>query len=93
MALLLERSSPRSMRPDLVVEILSPNETPSELDGKVRDYFASGTRLLWVIDPIARAVEVLHADLTAQGLPETQILDGAEVLSGFALPSDSCLRG
>ena len=39
-----------SAAPDLVVEILSPNETAAELDAKVRDYFASGTRLLWVVN-------------------------------------------
>lgn len=74
-----------SAAPDLVVEILSPSETAADLDAKVRDYFASGTRLLWVIDPIARAVDVLTPDMRAR-LAETETLEGADVLPAFALP-------
>ncbi len=75
-----------SAAPDLVVEILSPNETAAELDAKVRDYFVSGTRLVWVVDPIARVVDVLAAETPAHRLSETEILDGADVLPAFAFP-------
>jgi Uma2 family endonuclease len=72
--------------PDLVVEILSPNETASELDGKLRDYRAAGTELVWVVDPIARVVHVRIAGAPERRLSEPEMLDGAEVLPGFAIP-------
>jgi Uma2 family endonuclease len=38
--------------PDLVVEILSSGNTMAEIEEKIAEYFANGTRLLWVIIPI-----------------------------------------
>ena len=42
--------------PDLVVEILSPSNSASAMQGKVLDYLEAGTRLVWVVDPRRRAV-------------------------------------
>src|SRR5438445_3970139 len=36
--------------PDLAVEVLSENNTRAEIDDPLKDFFASGTRLAWVID-------------------------------------------
>src|SRR5690242_20702927 len=38
------------LAPDLAVEIRSPNETWRHLDGKARDYFAAGSRMVWFIE-------------------------------------------
>ncbi|MGH7620125.1 MAG: Uma2 family endonuclease, partial [Gemmatimonadaceae bacterium] len=35
--------------PDLVVEIISPNETTADLESKLSDYRSAGTVLVWVI--------------------------------------------
>lgn len=72
--------------PDLVVEILSPNETNSELEEKLRDYRAAGTRLVWVIDPAARAVSVRSTSAPERRVSEGDDLDGGDVLPGFTLP-------
>ncbi|HKO14847.1 MAG TPA: Uma2 family endonuclease [Gemmatimonadaceae bacterium] len=37
--------------PDLAIEVLSPSETASALQEKLDDYAASGTPLVWVVDP------------------------------------------
>jgi Uma2 family endonuclease len=75
--------------PDLAVEILSEGNTPAEIDQKRREFFAAGTKLIWVIDPEDRTVEV-YADRTRPDLMtllrETDTLDGGAVLPGFALP-------
>src|SRR6266478_4758128 len=47
--------------PDLAVEILSPNNTRAEIDERLRDFFASGTRLAWIINPETECVEVCHS--------------------------------
>jgi len=47
--------------PDLVVEVLSPNDNPMDLQQKVRDYLEAGARRVWVVAPEARTVTVLSA--------------------------------
>ena len=32
--------------------------TVAEMEQKLREYFDSGTRLVWIIDPVARSVAV-----------------------------------
>lgn len=75
-----------SVAPDLVVEILSPSESSSMLDDKCRDYRAAGTRLIWVVDPVRRGVEVHHESHALDWVPEPGVLNGADVIAGFALP-------
>jgi Uma2 family endonuclease len=75
--------------PDLAVEVLSDGNTVAEIDRKRREFFAAGTRLIWVIDPDGRTVEV-YADPRQPDLMTllraTDTLDGGAVLPGFALP-------
>jgi Uma2 family endonuclease len=73
--------------PDLAVEVLSENNTPEEMDRKLREYFLAGVRLVWMIDPRKRTAEVYTApDGPVAVLNETQSLDGGDVLPGFTLP-------
>ena len=76
-----------SVAPDLVVEVLSPSETAEELEDKLRDYHAAGTELMWVVDPVARVVNVRSADALERTLSEAETLDGGDVLPGFAIPA------
>jgi Uma2 family endonuclease len=73
--------------PDLVVEILSENNTPREIERKRQEYFAAGAKLMWVIDPEARVVAV-YAGKTGNPvvLTAADALDGGAVLPGFTLP-------
>lgn len=69
--------------PELVVEILSPSDAASELTQKLREYFASGVRLVWVVDPAARCV-FAHRSLTeVREFREADQLPGGDVLPGF----------
>jgi Uma2 family endonuclease len=72
--------------PDLAVEILSEGNTPAEMERKLRDYFLSGTRLVWYIDPQRRTVRVYANPDQCIELGERQTLDGGAVLPGFSLP-------
>ena len=75
-----------TVAPDLVVEIISPNETAAELEEKLIDYFAAGTAMAWVIDPAMRTASVRRVDGSAKPLSAADALDGADVLPGFVLP-------
>ena len=72
--------------PDLAVEVLSRGNTKAEMARKRAEYFASGVRLVWEVDPIARIVTVFEAPDRSLVLDESQVLDGGDVLPGFALP-------
>ena len=72
--------------PDLAVEVLSAGNTWQEMDRKLHDYFTAGVRLVWYVDPAARAVTVYTAPDRFTRLSEGQILDGGDVLPGFTLP-------
>jgi Uma2 family endonuclease len=74
--------------PDLVVEILSPSNTASEIDEKVRICLAAGVRLVWVVDPAAEVVTGYEPDGVARLRRPGEVLDGAPVLPGFRLPLD-----
>jgi Uma2 family endonuclease len=69
--------------PDLVVEVISPNDLASDLRAKVQDFFSAGVRMIWLVDPVTRTVEVLRNDKTAAWLGEGDEIDGSDVLPGF----------
>jgi Uma2 family endonuclease len=72
--------------PDLAVEVLSESNTPGEMARKRQEYFAAGVRLVWVVDPEARTVEVFTTPEHCTVLHEEHTLEGGEVLPGLTLP-------
>ena len=77
-----------NIHPDLAVEVLSPSNTDEEMDEKLQDYFASGTALVWLVEPDTRSVLVLTGPDRTTGIRLTvaDTLDGGTVLPGFRLP-------
>jgi Uma2 family endonuclease len=65
--------------PDAVVEVKSPRDRRSDIADKVRVYLASGTRVVFLVDPSTRVVTVCDA----RG---EQRLDDKEVITHAALP-------
>jgi Uma2 family endonuclease len=74
-----------AIAPDLAVEVLSESNTKREMARKRREYFASGTRLVWEVDPESRTVAVYDAPERFQMLSEADNLDGGDLLPGFTL--------
>jgi len=68
------------------VEVVSPAETDHQVQDKVMEYLAHGTRLVWVVRPRQRTVTVYRPDGSARVLGETDALDGEDVVPGFRLP-------
>src|SRR5574337_639512 len=44
--------------PDLAVEVVSPSNKPRDILNKVESYIACGTRLVWVVYPDDKVVDV-----------------------------------
>jgi Uma2 family endonuclease len=72
------------LAPDLVVEVLSPNDRPGEVLQKVGDWLSAGSRLAWVVDPTPRRARVYRADGSESLLGEGDVLEGEDVLPGFS---------
>src|SRR6476620_6000556 len=47
--------------PDLAVEVLSPSNTPEEMETKLKEYFASGARLVWYVEPELKTARAFTA--------------------------------
>ena len=80
-----DREKVSTLPPRLIVEVLSEDNTPAEIDKKLRELFASGCRLAYVIDPRARTAR-RHAspdDFAVIAVDGT--LDGGDVLPDFAV--------
>lgn len=71
--------------PDLVVEVLSPDDRPGEVLAKVADWLGAGTRLVWVVDPDRMAARVYRADGSESVMGIDGWLDGEDLLPGFTL--------
>lgn len=72
--------------PDLVVEIVSPNDDQDNVFNKARMWLSFGVRLVWVVQPEARSVEVHRSGTTVAVVGEDGQLDGLDVLPGFTCP-------
>ncbi|MEW5986301.1 MAG: Uma2 family endonuclease [Chloroflexota bacterium] len=72
--------------PDLVVEIISPNDLWSEVNEKIEEYFTIGVERVWVGDPKTHTVRVYRTPTDVERLNEKDVLYGEGVLVGFALP-------
>jgi Uma2 family endonuclease len=71
--------------PDFAVEILSPSSRWSEVEEKIADYLAPGTRLVWVVDPGDRRAVVRYPDRPPRVVAVGGSLDGEDVVPGFSL--------
>jgi Uma2 family endonuclease len=73
------------LAPDLAIEILREGNTASEMERKLREYFAAGCRLVWHVDPVTRTVRVYKDPTTFELVGVDGVLDGGEVLPGFTV--------
>jgi Uma2 family endonuclease len=69
--------------PDLAVEVVSPGDTAFDIRDKVDQYRTAGTRLIWVIYPSLRKVDVYQPDGTSYEVKADRTLDGGDVLPGL----------
>lgn len=88
---LIGRLGYAALAPDLLAEVLSPDDKPAEVLAKVADWLAAGTKLVWVIDPERREGRVYRQDGSLSVLQESDSLDGEGVLPGFRCPMKSVL--
>ena len=72
--------------PDLVVEVVSPSDRPREVADKAAMWLSHGVRIVWVVRPANRTIEVHRPAADMRTLSESETLDGLDVLPGFTCP-------
>ena len=80
-------ATPVLVRPDLVIEIVSPDDTVSDMLAKIGEYLAAGIPRIWVIDPYQRTVvEADHGGIRRcpTGILETELVGGIDFHALFA---------
>jgi Uma2 family endonuclease len=69
--------------PDFAAEVVSPSNTPEEVQEKMAEYLANGLRSGWLIDPYEAAVYIYRAGKPVEHRIHPEILTGDPVLPGF----------
>jgi Uma2 family endonuclease len=72
--------------PDLVAEIVSPNDTAEQLMRKVDQFLAAGCQCVWVIYPAERKVHAYEPNDQVRVLGVGKSLEAPKALPGFSLP-------
>ena len=78
--------------PELVVEILSPENRHVDMRQKVQEYLAIGVRLVLVVDPDDRTIVAHRPGGTVLRFVEGDAVPCDDVLSGFSLPVTAALE-
>lgn len=72
--------------PDLVVEVISPNDTAAEVQQKIEEWLSAGARLVWAMYPDTRSVVAYRGLADVRVYTESDTLDAAPVLPDFTCP-------
>ena len=79
-----DRRKAFSIPPDLAVEIVSPTDVLFRVFEKALTYLSAGTRLVWVIEPVAKTVTVYRSETDIETFTREATLTGEDVVEGFS---------
>lgn len=72
--------------PDLVIEIVSPNDTAEQLMHRVNQFLAAGCQCVWIVYPAEKKVHAYGPNDDVRIFNESKTLEAPALLPGFALP-------
>jgi Uma2 family endonuclease len=75
--------------PDLIVEVISPNDKAYEVEEKVEMFLKAGVPLIWVVHPNVRTIRIIRGDGSTTLLRESDELTGEDIIPGFTCPVSS----
>lgn len=81
-------------RPDLAIEIQSPDQSAANLMRKAQEYIKAGVQIVWVIEPTKKIAAVFrqgqakHATVQSDGL-----LSGEHLIPGFQIELSKLFEG
>lgn len=74
------------LAPDLVTEVASPSQGQAEMRVKAERWMSAGVRVVWLVFPEARTVEVWRGGALERVVTIQEELSGEEVLPDFVFP-------
>lgn len=81
-----------AVAPDFAIEIVSPGNTPGEIERRIAIYLQVGTRMIWAVYPRQRQVVVHTPGEAPRVYTESDDLPGGDVLPGLVIPVASIFR-
>jgi Uma2 family endonuclease len=78
--------------PELVVEILSPEDSINDAFDKFDEYFGGGCTLGWLVLPEDEAIWAISPERTVSRFCRSDTLTGFHLLPGFQVPVDSIFK-
>lgn len=78
--------------PDLAVEIVSPHDRYTEVEQKVAEWLAHGTKMVIVVNPRRRSLAVHRSDTEVRYLTIDDQLDGEDIVPGWTMPVRDLFR-
>src|SRR5262249_28598598 len=70
--------------PALAVEVISPSNTAQDMAKKTQQYLNADSRLVWIVYPSLRMVEI-HSPSGTRQVREPELLEAADLLPGFSV--------
>jgi Uma2 family endonuclease len=74
--------------PDLAIEVISPTNTPHEINQRVSDFFAAGSTRVWLVYPEHRDIYI-HGAAGVVRRRGDETLEDPELLPGFSVKVSS----
>lgn len=71
--------------PDLAIEVLLPDDRMTEVNTKVNEWLAAGTRSVWVVDPLNQTVTIYRKDGQILRYSAADTIRDEPTLPGFTL--------
>jgi len=81
-----------NVAPELVAEVLSPNDPWSEVTEKVEAFLRAGVDRVWVVDPRLRRISSYWTPTKVRHFHEGETLSDEELLPGFQLDVSEIFR-
>ena len=74
-----------ALAPDLVAEILSPDDRPGEVLAKIGEWLDARGEIAWLIDPDRGTAQVYRSDGSVAAVAPDGTLEGESVLPGLSV--------
>lgn len=71
--------------PELIIEILSPNNSIIEEESKIHEYFQAGCKVVWHIYPSIQKVKVYYSPKQIKICTDKDICDGGSAITDFQI--------
>lgn len=79
----VKKAKKETIIPEFVIEIVSDSNSLNEVEGKIREYFEAGVKLVWIILPIYKEIKVYTSIKDVKICTDNDICNTDGVISNF----------